>query len=149
MQGNDLSNDLIPKLSFVVEGLIARVPEEDTKKAERALRRGKWTELAEMYVFDGKMVAHLWDMIWRTPYNFSLITVAAKQETWAVALERRFDRYNIPCPSLLAFESADALAAHLAFMPNLLRVYHGREDWRFKFGHAGEFVSDVNVFEAR
>lgn len=147
MERGNISNEVAPKLFFVLEDFVANVHEDDEKHARRALKRKDWKRLANLYNFDGKMIAHLWDLVWRTNYSFSLVTVAADDEEWFEALERRLDRFNVPYSGLLGFPTVDALAQHVVYMPNILRLYHGREEWQFKFGRVGEYVPDATVFQ--
>lgn len=149
MQGNDISNEVAPKLFFIVEDLIATISEEHQRTAEKAIRRSQWKKLASCYDFDGKMIAHLWDLIWRTNYSFSLITLASSSEEWFESLEARLDRFNVPYSGLMGFKNVEELARHVVYIPNALRIYHGNEDWRFTFGHLGEYVSDATTFQVR
>lgn len=149
MERGDISNDVAPKIFFVMEGLITTTPEEEARRVARMLRKSNWRGLADMHAFDGMMVAHLWDLLWRTPYSFSLVTITSGAEDWLNALEHRLDRFNVPYSGLVGFDSVDKFAQHIVFMPNILRIYHGHEDWRFKFGHLGEFVSDAATFQVR
>ena len=149
IERGDISNEVAPKLFFVLEDLIAHVHEDDQKRAARYARRGAWKLLANLYNFDGKMIAHLWDLVWRTNYSFSLVTIASGDEEWMEALERRLDRFNVPYSGLVGFSTVDELAQHVVFMPNILRLYHGREEWKFKFGRVGEHVPDATVFQVQ
>lgn len=147
MKDGDISNEIAPKFFFIIEGLVTRISEENTKKAERARRREKWADLISVTDIDTMMTAHLWDIYWRTPYDCEFISVTSGNEAWLERLEKRFDRFNVPYSGLMGFEDEDALARHVVFMPNILRLYHGHPDWRFKFGQVGEYIGDPQVFQ--
>lgn len=147
MQDGDLSNDIAPKLFFVVEGLITRVSPDHEKAAAKARKRQRYHDLATVSDLDTMMIAHLWDIMWRTPFNFEFITVESSSEAWLAVLEKKLDRYNVPYSGLMGFDSPDHLARHIVFMPNILRMYHGHADWGFKFGRLGEYVSDAQTFQ--
>lgn len=144
MQHGDLSNEIAPKLFFVIEDLLIHF--EAPEKVDRRVRRRDWKRLARETQIDGKLVAHLWDLVWRTPYSHELITVTSDHEDWLDALQTRFERFNVPHSGLMGFDGPDRLAQNLVFMPNVLRIYHGREDWRFRFGPLADFLSDTTVF---
>lgn len=149
MLGNDISNEVAPKLFFVAEELLLHLDAAEDRRAARLLKREKWKSLADLYAFDGMLIAHLWDLLWRTPFSFTLVSVTSGSEAWLEALERRLDRFNVPYSGLMGFDGVDAFAQHIVFMPNVLRIYHGRDDWTFKFGTLGEYVSDVATFQVR
>ena len=128
---------------------MTRVEKDDRQRAAKYLRKGAWRKAVALHEIDAMMVAHLWDIVWRSPYSFDLVTVSSDDPGWVEVLEQKFERANVPFSTLHAFPSADALAQHIAFMPNILRLYHANESWGFKFGHIGEFVSDAQIFQVR
>lgn len=143
MLRGDISNEIAPKLFFIIEDLLVTFERPD--RVERRVRRKDWDRLARETQIDGQLVAHLWDLVWRTPYSHELITLTSDHEDWLDALQMRFERFNVPHSGLLGFDGPDRLAQNLVFMPNVLRLYHGREEWRFRFGPLGELVSDFRV----
>ena len=149
MEGNDLSNEVQPKILFVLDGLVMRVPEDDEKRAEKARRKRRWKDLAALYEIDSMMVAHLWDLVWRSPYSHDLATFESAHQDWHDAVQSRLDRANVPYAQIYTYDDVDEFAQGLVFMPNIMRVYHNNESWRFKFGHVGEFIADPQVFQVR
>ena len=149
MEGNDISNQIAPKLVFVFDGLIGTIPEEDRKLADKLRRRGKWEQLARVYEVDTKMGAHLWDIVWRSQFSFDIVSFESDDERWYEALERLLNRANVPHSRLEVYADPNDFAQHMAYAPNILRVYHPRSDWMFKFGDRGEIITDATVFELR
>ena len=147
MEGNDLSNAIPQKLCFVLDGFVVRISEDDQKAAEKARRKSRWKDLAALYEVDTMMVAHLWDLVWRSPYSFDLVTFESAHEDWYEAIIGRLDRSNVPYSTLLTYGEVDHFAQGLTFMPNIIRVFHNVQSWQFKFGHRGQYVDDPQVFK--
>ena len=149
MEGNDLSNEIAPKLVFVFDGLVGRVPDEDARLAEKYRKRRKWDLLARVYEVDTQMGAHLWDIVWRSRFSFDIVSFESADERWRDSLERLLDRANVPYSRLETYDDPNDFAQHMVYAPNILRVYHGRSDWWAKFGDKGDLIIDAAVFELR
>lgn len=147
MEHNDISNERAQKLVFVFDGLVGRVPEEDERVAAKLRRRRKWDQLARVYEVDTKMGAHLWDITWRSPFSFDIVSFESAEEAWYEALERLLERANVPFSRLEVYDDPNDFAQHMVYAPNILRVYHSRPDWWAKFGDKGELLTDVTVFK--
>lgn len=146
MLHNDISNEIAPKLVVVVDGLVGRVPMDDEPVAVKFRRRGRWRKLAGLYVFDTLMVAHLWDIVQRSPWSHDLVSLESSSDEWYEALGARLDRFNVPYSRLECHDSAEAYARILAYRPEVKQVFYANPDWVFHFGSRGSHVSDVNVF---
>lgn len=149
MEGGDISNERAQKIVFVFDGLVGRIPEEDEKTAARLRRKRKWSHLARLYGVDTKMGAHLWDIVWRSPFSFDIVSFESGAEPWYEALESLLERANLPYSRLEVYDSADEFAQQMAYAPNIMRVYHSNPSWAFKFGNRGEVITDATVFELR
>lgn len=147
MEHGDISNERAQKLVFVFDGLVGRVPEEDERVAAKLRRRRKWDQLARVYEVDTKMGAHLWDITWRSPFSFDIVSFESAEEAWYEALERLLERANVPFSRLEVYDDPNDFAQHMVYAPNILRVYHSRPDWWAKFGDKGELLTDVTVFK--
>lgn len=147
MEHGDISNERAQKLVFVFDGLVGRVPEEDERVAAKLRRRQKWDQLARVYEVDTKMGAHLWDITWRSPFSFDIVSFESAEEAWYEALERLLERANVPFSRLEVYDDPNDFAQHMVYAPNILRVYHSRPDWWAKFGDKGELLTDVTVFK--
>lgn len=147
MERGDISNQRAPKLVFVFDGLVGVIPAEDERVAKKLRRRGKWEQLARVYEVDTKMGAHLWDIVWRSPFSFDIVSFESAEEAWYEALERLLERANVPLSRLEVYDDPNDFAQHMVYAPNILRVYHGRSDWWAKFGDKGQLITDATVFE--
>lgn len=147
MERGDISNQRAPKLVFVFDGLVGVIPAEDERVAKKLRRRGKWEQLARVYEVDTKMGAHLWDIVWRSPFSFDIVSFESAEEAWYEALERLLERANVPFSRLEVYDDPNDFAQHMVYAPNILRVYHGRSDWWAKFGDKGQLITDATVFE--
>lgn len=149
MERGNLSNERAPKLVFVFDGLVGRIPEDEEKVAARLRKRGKWDQLARVYEVDTKMGAHLWDITWRSPFSFDIVSFETDAEQWYEALERLLERANVPFSRLEVYADPNDFAQHMVYAPNILRVYHSNPSWWAKFGDKGEVITDATVFEIR
>ncbi|MFN2347137.1 MAG: hypothetical protein ABR616_15670 [Dermatophilaceae bacterium] len=149
IEKGDISNSIAPKLVFIFDGLVGRIPQDEERVAARLRKRGKWDQLARVYEVDTKMGAHLWDIIWRSPFSFDIVSFETDDEKWYDALERLLNRANVPHSRLEIYADPNDFAQHMAYAPNILRVFHGNPSWNFKFGDRGQYVSDATVFELR
>lgn len=147
MERGDISNQRAPKLVFVFDGLVGVIPAEDERVAKKLRRRGKWEQLARVYEVDTQMGAHLWDIVWRSPFSFDIVSFESAEEAWYEALERLLERANVPLSRLEVYDDPNDFAQHMVYAPNILRVYHGRSDWWAKFGDKGQLITDATVFE--
>lgn len=149
MEGGDISNEVSQKLVFVFDGLVGAIPQEDERVAKKLRKRGKWSQLARVYEVDTRMGAHLWDIVWRSPFSFDVVSFETDDEAWFEALERLLARANVPHSRLEVYATPDEFAQHMVYAPNILRVFHAEPSWRFKFGNKGEYVADPITFELR
>jgi hypothetical protein len=147
MEGNDISNEIARKLVFVFDDLIGHIPFEEKRAADKARKRKRWEALAGLYEIDTMMAAHLWDIVWRSPYSFDIVSFQTADELWREALTRRLERANVPYSRLEVYRDADEFAHTLAYSPYVIRVYFGTSEWGLKFGQRGEYVSDAQVFQ--
>ncbi len=146
MLDNDISNEIAPRFMFQWEGLIARWVEPDPyRKVIHSWGRqaGKATFAVNQFEFDGIMVAHLWDIQWRS--HFSIDIVSFLPETYGPAIEKRLDDARIPFANFL-MSTPERLSREIAYMPHIRAIYFGDPSLALTFGGRGQHVPDPRVF---
>lgn len=146
MLDNDISNEISPRFMFQWEGLIARYVEPETY--DRVIhtwgrRNGKATYYINQFEFDGRMVAHLWDIQWRSRYSLDIVSFLG--EDFAGPIERRLDEAHIPYANFI-MTTPERLSRELAYMPHIYAVYFGDPSLALTFGGRGRHVPDPTVF---
>lgn len=146
MLDNDISNEISPRFMFQWEGLIARYVEPDPyRKILHSWPRkaGKATYQINQFEFDGRMVAHLWDIQWRSRYSIDIVSFLGD---WAEEpIKRRLDDAHIPYANFI-MTTPERLARELAYMPHIYAVYFGDPNLALTFGGRGRHVPDATVF---
>lgn len=147
MLGNDISNEIAPRFMFQWEGLLARYIEpEGYDRLVHTLgrRNGKIAYQINQYEFDGKMVAHLWDIQWRSRYSIDIVSFL--DPLAEDAIQKRLDDARIPYANLI-MTTPDRLARELAYMPHIFAVYFADPKLSLTFGGRGRHVADTTVFQ--
>lgn len=123
-------------VTFVVEGLILLPPES----ALRTLR-DVVTKDVDRWGLDTRMVAHLWDIEWRTDLVIELATVRSRRT--AEVFEERFARDYVPGEVRFA-RSWNALIDHTSPRECLGFFHNVDED----LGPKALRVDDASLFDA-
>lgn len=147
MERNDLSSRPVPKIALVFEGALAWVPPGDKKKQrayERALSRGRWKELADLFEFNQKMELVLWDRAYKMSMQIDVITYLGPQE-FADEVARRIGEEELPVHSVWA-TTPQKLGRQLSYMRDLARVYDPWPDNALMYGTRGKLITDPNQF---
>lgn len=154
MLGNDISNEMTPRFIFQWETLLARhVPRDPEARAFpfSGRRMGKEARLQremqryiDEFEFDSRMVAHIWDLQWRSKYSLDIITFLGDGEVKEM-IRRRLDDASLPYANLLA-RPPEFFARELASMPHIYKIYFGDPALALYFGSRGEYVPDPTVF---
>lgn len=144
MEKGDIANDVAGRLLFVFEGLIGVLP-DNQELTERFYRRVRaWKRAAALWEIDSRMLAHLWDIVWRSRFPLDVVTFLP--EPYAGEMKLRLDNLQVPYGHFQVYESAHVLGRRLAHMPYVQRVYYGLPGLTFVFGSKGELVTDPGVF---
>lgn len=138
MYKGDITNVTQAKLLFVFEGLLGHPPE----KLRHRRDPDRWS-------IDGRMIAHLWDLHWRTPYGLDVVTFEGK--SFATAMEERFNRDHIPYGQFLYADDHENLRDVIQGMNANPYVYihHAEEDLAGFYGPFDGFVHSPDTFDIR
>jgi hypothetical protein len=147
MERNNLSSQPVPKLVLVFEGALAWVPPDDRKKQrayERALSREKWGEMADLFEFNPRMEAVLWDRAYRMSMQIDICTYLGPQE-WADEVARRIGEQELPVHSVWA-TTPQKLGRQLSYQRDIARVYDPWPQNALMYGPKGRHITDPNQF---
>jgi hypothetical protein len=139
--GLDIASNRPDRFLFTWDSL-AHVPDDMVAKHRMAIRMRRCDAAVNLWEIFPQMKKWLWHIVWN--YSVKLDVVTFSGEHFAEALQRRFDREQLPVNHTLSME-ADQLAKELAVMVDVKRVYFGDPEHQFKFGPRGEFVPRFGV----
>jgi hypothetical protein len=143
MERNDLSSDPVPRCAIVFEGALAWLPDARAEKEfNRLAGRGKWDDAVDLFEFNEKLEVALWDRSWRKSLQFDVVTFLGPDD-WAAAVARRIGDEELPVHKVWA-STPKTLARRLAYMPELVRVYHAYPQYQLYFGQKGRYLTDAN-----
>src|SRR5687767_1895788 len=101
MEKGDLSNEVVPRLAIVFEGLIGRLDTALAAQQEKAfVRLRRYKRAAHCWTIDRHVTAHMWDLTWR--HNFSVDVLTYKQDRYAEAIEALLDEYLLPVSNFIS-----------------------------------------------
>lgn len=139
MQGNDLSNIIVPRLVVVWENLVGLSPDKRTDaKISRALKRKRWQQAVDLFEVNDVLVRHIWDITMRQSYEFEAVTWLPEQTVEPI--EAWLDRHDIPIRRVWN-STPGVLSRSLAYKPAVALVYTPDPEHRFTFGSKGRVIS--------
>lgn len=143
MQKGDISNFSPQRFLFVFEGLVATLEPVAAKKEAFHRRLHRWDSAVRCWGVNDTALSYLWDLAWRHHVAVDVATFLP----YPIQVERYLEQEAVPYAHLLHFDSPDALAKRLAWMPQVHRVYYCEPPRRFVFGDRGMYVPDMQIFD--
>lgn len=139
MKDGDISNEVVPRLLVVWEGLIALPPKEKGGMATwfRARQSGKRRATINSFDLNEVMAAHIWDITWR--HRFSVDVVTFLGDEYVDHIERWCDDNDLPIGNVTA-TTPEKLARKLAYMPSVFAVYDPEPERRYTYGGKGRLM---------
>ena len=148
MRNNDLSAVPVPKLLLVFEGALAWVPPDDRnaqRDYQRAMKRKRWDEAADLFEFNPKMELVIWDRSYRMSMQIEVITYLGPPEFAAEVSRRVRDEEELPVHAVWA-TTPQKLGRQLSYMRDIAKVYDPWPDNQMMFGARGKLLTDPNQF---
>lgn len=140
MQGNDISNMVVPRLVIVWDNLLGLLPDKSAEaKVSTYLRFHRWKRAANVFVINEPLAQRIWDIVFRLNFSVDVVTYTGGEE-FADALEERIGRENLPVGHVW-FEDPMQLARSLAYRPDIACVFDPNPHHQFTFGSKGRIVS--------
>ena len=132
MQKGDISNEVVPRLLIVFEGLLGVLDTPKDRAAELLARKAhRWKSVLAAYTINEMLARHVWDIVWRK--NFSVDVVTFLGDDFADLLQERLDKENLPIGRIRSTTS-DKLSRELAYDPSVIAVYDPDPSHRFTYG---------------
>lgn len=138
MEGNDISNEVVPRLMLVFEGLVGILPAKDERKAERLIRRKKYSEAVAIYEVNEPMAHRMWDITLRLHYSLDVVTWLSPG--FAKSVREWVDEHDLPVQHV-TYQDKTSFARKISFMPYVTRLYDPDPADRFTWGSKGRIIS--------
>jgi hypothetical protein len=143
VQGNDISNEVVPRLLIAFEGMLGILPEKPQKHLvdrlpKRFGRRGQTQRSVDAYEINEPLARVIWDTTWRHKYSIDVVTYLGED---AVApLEARLDVEGLPIGRVWS-TTPERLARRLPYMPDVAAVFDNEH--HLIFGSKGRMLPAV------
>lgn len=139
MEKGDISNEIVPRLALVFEGLIGVLPKRDVRKHTVARKFGQWKRAVNYYVPNEPIAIRIWDLA--TRYNFRLSAITWMPHEAVEHIQNWIDDQDLPIGRIMA-TTPTLLSRAIAHMPDLAAIYDPDPSHRFTFGSKGRIVLD-------
>ena len=121
MRGGDISNEVTPRLLFVYEDVLAKQVRTPVAPRRFMKRRANWHLLISTYEVDQLLAARLWMVVGRLGVRFDAVTFLPAEAV--PHIREHLESENIPVAHVRSYDSPQALADALAYMPDVIGVY--------------------------
>ena len=131
MEKGDIDNTVPPRIIVVANDLLLHLPDR-LPIQHRAWGKNSW--LQRHTEIDPMARTYLHDITWRKFFRVDVVIIGVFSEEYVRGIHHRFDRMNLAVANVYAVPTAKEFANTLAYMPEVLYVVHGRDDWTYAFG---------------
>jgi hypothetical protein len=138
VEKGNISNEVVPRLLIVFEGLIGLLPTPAALAKEAAYRKThRWKRAVNCYEINEVMAKHIWDLTWRK--NFSIDVVTFMGSDFAAELRNRLDDERLPLGTVRS-STPGLLSRELAYDPSVFAVYDPDPTHVFTYGGKGRVL---------
>lgn len=143
MKNGDISNEVVPRLALVFEGLVGVLSSPREQAVEALARKAKrWKRAVSAYSLNDPMVRRIWDTTWRLGFNIDVVTFLG--EGFCSALRERLeDEDQLPISKVWA-STPQRLSREIAYMPELAAIYDPDPSHRFTYGGKGRIIDPTH-----
>jgi len=148
MENGDIDNRVSPRLVIVWENLLGLLPNKRAEvKCSTYIRYHRWKRAVNTFEINGLLADRIWDVTWRLNFSVDLITYLP--EPFAVELEKRISREDLPIGHVTA-ESPAHLAKRIAYMQHIACIYDPNPANVYTYGSRGRYLhaADANMIGA-
>lgn len=131
MEKGDLSNEMPPRILVVANDFLIHIPQRTVFNGGRGF--GKWKRIADHIEIDDTVRLYLHDFTWRRTFRVDAVVIGVPEEL-AERLGERFSRMNLAIANTYSAATEQDVVKRLAYMPDVMYVVHGRDDWTYTFG---------------
>lgn len=139
MQKGELSNEVLPRIYVVFEGLVGVLPDARHKALEALhRRRGHWDKAVNQYTLSINTKQGLRDIYWRHHYRVDVLTFYGND--FADAVRDRLDSANLLFGDVVAYDPQE-LQYELTYDRSILAVLDPDPAHVLTYGSKGRVVS--------
>lgn len=137
MQKGQLGTETERRIIFIWEGAVAELPDKRAVRAMESLKAtmNLWDQALGYWEINDFALQWMWSILARTKLRID-VCVTTRPAGFAQAVARLIDRNNWPI-RYVTNQSAGDLGRLLPTMPDVERVYYGREEQRWAYGPQG------------
>jgi hypothetical protein len=137
MEKGQLGTQVQRRIIFIWEGVLAELPDHRAVHQLEWIDRqlGRWDTAVSRWEINHNALNWMWAILARTEFRVDVV-VTTRPPSFSQALAKLSDRNNWPI-RYIANETAQGLGRLLPAMPDIDRVYYGREDQRWAYGPHG------------
>ncbi len=142
MQGNDLGNEVVPRILLVWEGLVAVPPIKFSLKSRVFRGLGNETHLVDQYQPNDLVCRKIWDITWRHDIRIEVVTWLG--ESYVDSITEWIANEDLPIPKVSHYDP-QLLSRKISFMPQIAAIYDPDPSHQFLFGSRGRVVTDATI----
>lgn len=138
LKGN-LSNDVLPRVYVVFEGLLGTLPDTKTKGLETlARKRKKWDKAIEYYQLNVQTTRGMRDLYWRHRFRVDIITFI--DPSCVSPIREKLDSRNILFGNV-HYYTTDELLSDLTYDQGVLAVLDPEPSRQLLWGSKGRYCA--------
>jgi hypothetical protein len=143
VQKGELGTGTERRIIFIWEGAVAELPD---KRAVQAMERLKgalklWDQALSYWNINSFAIQWMWSMLARTNLRID-VAVTTRPDGFGKAVARLVEYSNWPIRYVFT-QPAENLGRMLPTMPDVDRVYYGREEQRWAYGPNGMHLPNI------
>ncbi len=145
MRKGELSNEVLPRVFVVFEGLLGVLPDVKASALEAlARKRGKWDKAVSYYEISDFTSQGIRDLYWRHRFRVDIITFLG--DGFRDALVDELNRRVLMFGDVIAYTEAD-LMADLTYDRSIIKVLDPDSSHVLRYGGRGQITSpqDLNL----
>jgi hypothetical protein len=145
MLKGELSNQVLPRVYIVFEGLVGILPDAKHKALEALHRKRKhWDKAVNQYTLNEPTKQGVRDLYWR--HNFRVDVLTFHGPDFADAVRDRLDQKNILLGDVVAYDEGE-LMYELTYDRSILAVLDPAPERMLRWGSKGRYTSpeDLNL----
>lgn len=138
MRKGELSNDVLPRVYIVFEGLVGILPDAKSKVLEGlARKRRKWAEAVDQYQLNLPTSGGLRDLYWRHRFRVDVVTFIDPK--FVEPIRSKLDSRNVLFGDVHYYTTPFDLAQDLVYDPAIIGVLDGDPARILTYGAKGRY----------
>lgn len=140
MRKGELSNERLPRVLIIFEGLVGILPDTKTKALEAlARKRKKWDVAAGYYQLNIPTTRGMRDLYWRRAFKVDIVTFI--DPAFVSAIRDRLDTRNLLFGDVEYYPNASELAHDMTYDQSILGVLDSDPAHALAYGSRGRYCS--------